>query len=636
MVSSERGVSAPGGPQESAASSSTPAEGHPARKEEILRQKSNAKFTAKESGPSEPLEASPGPIRGSSGAPEGSLGAPEASQGVREASSGAPEASPEANSEVPGPNLGAPVANSEVQEVFSGPPGASSATTGAPGPPPAAAQDNNEPRRQLAPPQHDSWVSPEESWAQMQLPSPPRGTAAKDAAAAAKRALAESAAAAHAAEQAAADAAAAAAAAAAEADAAAARDAAAAAANLEAAEAGETAVGYVFIFTNPTSGGNKAAAFTRTAVSRLTLREPFRVEVFIHDIREGQSGSKPGFLLLKAVADRVASSSSSSSSTEQNKDQRTIRVLVAGGDGTVMWCLEEMQKTGVLPNACAVGVVPYGTGNDFANAFGWRPFNAANPFDSSLHTIVEHSMKAHVVFHDLWSVKVSLKPGGYFSRINPNTRKKEVVEREGKPVQELSFTMSNYFSMGVESRIGRGFDRHRTKSQAFNKMRYGIEGFKKAFWTRTQNINSLILNLTVHPNTPQEEILFTTDKSKAKEKQIPLLKKTASLVLLNIPSFSGGNDIWAPSKKLAVSQPNKQKQQQAKALLQVPQRMGDERLEFMTFKSIPSMGIEFTDGEYYQLSLPSSVFVSHNRRVQVLSLNPPEKRAATETAPDTA
>ena len=41
---------------------------------------------------------------------------------------------------------------------------------------------------------------------------------------------------------------------------------------------------------------------------------------------------------------------------------------------------------------------------------------------------------------------------------------------EGEPVECLGFTMSNYFSMGVESRIGRGFDRHRTKSQVFNKM----------------------------------------------------------------------------------------------------------------------------------------------------------------------
>ncbi|CDJ43684.1 diacylglycerol kinase, putative, partial [Eimeria tenella] len=283
-----------------------------------------------------------------------------------------------------------------------------------------------------------------------------------------------------------------------------------------------------------------------------------------------------------------------------------------------------------------------------------------------LRNIVEHCMRATVVYHDLWSVKVTLKPGGHFNRINSTTRKKEVVEAEGEPVKELSFTMSNYFSMGVESRIGRGFDRYRTKSQVFNKMRYGIEGFKKTFVTRTKSINEIILDLRIHPNTPEEQTLFTTDKAAAKAQQLPLLNskmapkaaaaaaaaaasalttaaaaaaaaasavrpaarpaaaaavrsvsssspthsssssssssvrfacapaaETASLVVLNIPSFSGGNDIWAPSKKLATRMFDKQKQKQNKELLKVPQQMGDEKLEFMTFKNIPSLGMEF-------------------------------------------
>nr|ASN64456.1 diacylglycerol kinase 1 [Eimeria falciformis] len=407
---------------------------------------------------------------------------------------------------------------------------------------------------------------------------------------------------------------------------------------------------HVFVFTNPTSGGNKAAAFTKTAVSRLTLADPYRVKIFIYDIRDGPSGNKPGFQLLKAIANKVAA-----------QGAPTIRVLVAGGDGTVMWCLSEMKSTGVNGEVCAIGVVPYGTGNDFSNAFGWNSFNAANPFDSSLHTlrsILDHCMKASVVYHDLWSVRVCLRPGGHFTKINSTTRKKEVVESAGRPVEELFFTMSNYFSMGVESRIGRGFDRHRTKSQTLNKMRYGIEGLKK-FVTHTTSINQIVMGLTAMPGTPEEQLIFTTDKNQAKEKQVPLLKKTATLVALNIPSFSGGNDIWAPSKKLAAFFSDKPRQKQAKELLKVPQQMGDGKLEFMTFKNIPSMGMEFmlrgrgsrlhsgkgpweicfkplddklrvyfqTDGEFFQLTQPASVTVAHDRRVRVLALKLKGKQA---------
>lgn len=41
--------------------------------------------------------------------------------------------------------------------------------------------------------------------------------------------------------------------------------------------------------------------------------------------------------------------------------------------------------------------------------------------------------------------------------------------------------MSNYFSIGIDARIGLGFDKHRTKSQLGNKCVYCWEGMKKLF-----------------------------------------------------------------------------------------------------------------------------------------------------------
>lgn len=50
-------------------------------------------------------------------------------------------------------------------------------------------------------------------------------------------------------------------------------------------------------------------------------------------------------------------------------------------------------------------------------------------------------------------------------------RMQEVLKNpSGGCLENMSFVMSNYFSMGVESRIGRGFDRHRSHSQLLNKM----------------------------------------------------------------------------------------------------------------------------------------------------------------------
>ncbi|MCD9558638.1 Diacylglycerol kinase 3 [Datura stramonium] len=53
-----------------------------------------------------------------------------------------------------------------------------------------------------------------------------------------------------------------------------------------------------------------------------------------------------------------------------------IRVVAAGGDGTVGWilgCLGELKKQGREP-VPPTGIIPLGTGNDLSRSFGWVSF----------------------------------------------------------------------------------------------------------------------------------------------------------------------------------------------------------------------------------------------------------------------
>lgn len=54
-----------------------------------------------------------------------------------------------------------------------------------------------------------------------------------------------------------------------------------------------------------------------------------------------------------------------------NLGKSTIRVIVGGGDGTVMWVVEEMIKYNIDVEKCPIGIVPFGTGNDFSRVLGW-------------------------------------------------------------------------------------------------------------------------------------------------------------------------------------------------------------------------------------------------------------------------
>lgn len=56
--------------------------------------------------------------------------------------------------------------------------------------------------------------------------------------------------------------------------------------------------------------------------------------------------------------------------------------------------------------------------------------------------------------------------------------------------------MCNYFSFGVDARIGWGFDKSRTRSAFGNKCVYCCEGFKKIF-LKTPSVNNTLLSMEV-------------------------------------------------------------------------------------------------------------------------------------------
>ena len=47
-----------------------------------------------------------------------------------------------------------------------------------------------------------------------------------------------------------------------------------------------------------------------------------------------------------------------------------MKILAAGGDGTVAWVLQTIHALDLQPHP-AVAVMPLGTGNDLALSFGW-------------------------------------------------------------------------------------------------------------------------------------------------------------------------------------------------------------------------------------------------------------------------
>jgi diacylglycerol kinase (ATP) len=161
-------------------------------------------------------------------------------------------------------------------------------------------------------------------------------------------------------------------------------------------------------------------------------------------------------------------------------------LIVAGGDGTVSHLSKTLVKEQIQT---PIAMIPLGTGNDIARAFGWPIGKRSDAFVlKSLHRI-EHAQSEDL---DVWELS------------GPDR------------VQ----TFCAYWSMGYDAGISYGFDQTRRKHPSWclgpftNKTMYAVLGL----WTKSPNLCDLI----------------------AFEDGISLSAPTGSIIAANIASYAGG------------------------------------------------------------------------------------------------
>lgn len=211
--------------------------------------------------------------------------------------------------------------------------------------------------------------------------------------------------------------------------------------------------------------------------------------------------------------------------------QRPIRVIVFGGDGTVVWVLNAVSKHETesgskfkdRPGAVAVAVQPLGTGNDMGRYLNWGPGLTTLPKADSL---LEQCNKADLVNMDRWCITIDPMPEGTtaFGKAGASTKG--------------ASGFVNYYSMGVDARTVYQFEgcRSRCKGlfccQLINKLWYGCWG----------GINACYCS-----PIPSHVSLEVDMKGDGTWEEEPMSCCMASLVVLNIGSFAAGTDLWGAS-----------------------------------------------------------------------------------------
>ncbi|KAJ8471653.1 hypothetical protein OPV22_025996 [Ensete ventricosum] len=233
--------------------------------------------------------------------------------------------------------------------------------------------------------------------------------------------------------------------------------------------------------------------------------------------------------------------------------RENLRVMVAGGDGTVGWILGSLgelfvQKREPVP---PTGIIPLGTGNDLSRSFGWGgsfPFAWKSAVKRSLLKAVSNPVQ-HL---DSWHVTIIMQETeGLELPCSLKYMEEYDLTQDVDIQRELPENIScsegvfyNYFSIGMDARVAYGFHHLRKKKPYLaqgpmsNKLIYAGLGCTQGWFftpcVKTPELRELKNILALY---------IRKDNSKQWEKiQIP--SSVRSIVILNLDCYGGGRHPW--------------------------------------------------------------------------------------------
>ncbi|KAL9267116.1 Diacylglycerol kinase 1-like protein [Drosera capensis] len=186
-----------------------------------------------------------------------------------------------------------------------------------------------------------------------------------------------------------------------------------------------------------------------------------------------------------------------------------FKVLICGGDGTVGWVLNAIDKQNFV-SPPPVAILPAGTGNDLARVLSWGGGLGIIERQGGLSTVLNDVEHAAVTILDRWKVAI--------------------LNQQGKQLQPPKF-MNNYLGVGCDAKVALDIHNLREENpekfynQFMNKVLYAKEGAKS------------IMDRTF-ANFPWQ-VRLEVDGA-----EIEVPEDAEGVLVANIGSYMGGVDLW--------------------------------------------------------------------------------------------
>lgn len=196
----------------------------------------------------------------------------------------------------------------------------------------------------------------------------------------------------------------------------------------------------LFVVANRKSGSNDAG----TILSRfLTVLNPLQVI----DLSQDANSLELALQICKMLPTGVQT-----------------RILVAGGDGTVGWVLNTIQKLQLDPPP-AVAILPLGTGNDLARVLGWNQDTPTTHRLLDRQDLIQTIYRSERIQLDRWTVDI--RPSDYYHRSRSLLLASLHIPKTVMPPGNRTVSMYNYFSVGVDALVALNF--HETRKSSLYK-----------------------------------------------------------------------------------------------------------------------------------------------------------------------